>query len=52
MSPIGEVDQRVLEFANVVGASDPVTVVGGRTQWAVGGTTEPVSYTHLRAHET
>ena len=41
MSPIGEVDQRVLEFANVVGASDPVTVVGGRTQWAVGGTTEP-----------
>ena len=41
MNRPGEVDQKVVEFAELVGAVDPITVVGGRTQWAVGGTPEP-----------
>lgn len=41
MNRVGEVDQKVAEFAELVGAVDPITVVGGRTQWAVGGTPEP-----------
>ena len=40
MNRPGEVDQKVVEFAELVGAVDPITVVGGRTQWAVGGTPE------------
>ena len=31
----------VLEFAEEVGASDPVVPVGGRTQWTVGGSPAP-----------
>jgi len=33
--------QEVDQFAKDVGASDPVTVVGGRTHWQVGGLPEP-----------
>ena len=31
------------EFADVVGEVDPVRVVGGRTQWDIGGTPAPVA---------
>ena len=34
-------DQAVLAFNSDVGASDPVTAVGGRTQWNVGGSVLP-----------
>ena len=34
-------DQRLAAFAAEVGADDPVTVVGGRTQWDVGGAVAP-----------
>jgi len=41
VSRVEDIDQEVLEFAKIVGKSGPVTVVGGRTQWAVGGPPEP-----------
>ena len=41
MSRVGEIGQEVTEFAKVVGPSGPITVVGGRTQWATGGPPEP-----------
>ena len=33
--------REILDFASQVGASGPVTVVGGRTQWQVGGLPDP-----------
>jgi len=37
MSPLGAVPKEVHQFAAEVGPRDPVTIVGGRTQWQVGG---------------
>ena len=37
MSSLAVVPQEVHKFSAEVGPSDPVTVVGGRTQWNVGG---------------
>ena len=34
-------DPVLAEFASEVGTDDPVAVVGGRTQWDVGGTVDP-----------
>lgn len=39
----GAVASPLLRFADEVGSSGPVTVVGGRTQWAVGGPVRPTS---------
>ena len=37
MSSLDAVPEEVHEFSAEVGTSDPITVVGGRTQWNVGG---------------
>ncbi len=37
VNPLGAAPQEVHQFSEEVGASDPVTVVGGKTQWNVGG---------------
>lgn len=34
-------DRALLDFADEVGERDPVTAVGGRTQWSVGGDPDP-----------
>ena len=38
MSSLHAVPEEVHKFSAEVGTSDPITVVGGRTQWNVGGT--------------
>ena len=37
MSSLHAVPEEVHKFSAEVGTSDPITVVGGRTQWNVGG---------------
>ncbi len=41
MSPITTIDEGLVEFARSVGPDDPITVVGARTRWALGGPVEP-----------
>ncbi|MED5292950.1 MAG: FAD-binding protein [Actinomycetota bacterium] len=41
MSSLAVVPQEVHRFSAEVGPNDPVTVVGGRTQWNVGGPPDP-----------
>ena len=41
MTAHAELQKEIKDFASEIGSSDPVTVVGGRTQWTIGGNPDP-----------